>query len=314
MTIGLIFPGQGSQSAGMGEPWRRTESFELAHTAGQLLGVDVERLLLSCDDDELRAPFAAQVATFVLSCIALDHLRARAANSGRNIVPAAVAGHSLGEYSALVAAGALTFEAGVMLVAERGAAMASAAQDRLGVMAASVGLDAATVAAICDRHGDCWPANENSADQIVISGTEAAVANVEIDLRDAGARLVRRLLVGGAYHSPLMAPAATRLGRALDLAPFDDAQCSVVCNVDAAPHTAATEIVELLGRQLTGRVRWLECQQTLFRLGITEVVEVGPGKVLTNLARRSLPGVGAHRCATPQHVDEFLARTDRRVA
>lgn len=317
MSVAWMFPGQGSQRSGMGASWQHTDSFELVSRAGALIDVDAEHLLLSAGDHELVEPLAAQVSTFLHSCLVLDRIGRSTgwAGSAENFrSPVAVAGHSLGEYSALVAAQVLTFEDGLRLVAERGAAMSAAASARLGSMMAVVGLDADRVEEVCAQVTDCWPANENSADQIVISGTAEALAAVGDLLARAGARMLRRIPVGGAYHSPLMVPAANRLALALGATTFSTAAYPVVCNVDAAAHREAADFPTLLQAQLTSRVRWAATMQTLAHLGADTLLEMGPGKVLTNLARRSASGVDAHIVNTPAQVDALVDHASRGVA
>ncbi|MCX4097501.1 ACP S-malonyltransferase [Nocardia sp. alder85J] len=301
MTIALLFPGQGSQHPGMGESWRETPSFDLAVRARARTGIDVPHLLLHADADELVRPQAAQLSIFVHSCMVVDRLRDAGALDDGPIT--AAAGHSLGEYSALVAAGVLTFDDGVRLVSERGAAMAAAAALRPGAMLAVVGLPPDRLAELCAAQPDWWPANENAPEQIVVSGAAETAGAMAERCRAAGARIVRPLAVGGAYHTPLMAPAAARLDRALAATGFADAVLAVVCNVDAAVHRAAADFRPLLSAQLTGRVRWTAALHTLTGLGVTDMVETGPGRTLTGLARRTVPGVATRLCPTPEQAD-----------
>ena len=221
--------------------------------------------------------------------------------------PAAVAGHSLGEYSALVAVGALPYDHGVRLVAERGDAMAEAAENRPGTMAAVLGLDVEHVDVACRRaDADVWLANDNAPGQVVIAGDAAGVTRAGEIAKELGAKRVMGFPVGGAFHTPLMAPARDRLREALKAARFADADIPVIANVDAEVHQSAADWPQLLSAQLCSPVRWRQTMSELGAMGVTQLVEVGPGGVLTGLAKRGLPGVGA--CvSTPADVDGLLA-------
>ena len=293
----------------MGEAWRSTPGWSLVERASEAVGRDLGRLLLEADADELRRPREAQVSTFLASLLALEALREAGALD--RLAPVAVAGHSLGEYSALVAAGAVAPETGLALVAERGEAMQAAADARPGTMAAVLGLDAEGVAAACadarERGEEVWPANDNVAQQLVVSGTASGVEAAGALAKERGARRVVPIPVGGAYHTPLMAPAEERLARALAAAEYADSTLPLVANVDAAPHTAAGEWPGLLRRQLTAPVRWRETLAHLAGEGVDLQVEVGPGGVLTGLAKRGLPGARALSVAGPADVDALLA-------
>lgn len=305
----LTFPGQGSQRPGMGSAWTSTPGWSLVERASDAVGRDLARLLLDAPAEELRRPREAQVSTFLASLLALEALRE--AGVLERLAPVAVAGHSLGEYTALVAAGALTPEAGLALVAERGEAMQAAADARPGTMAAVLGADAEVVAEACAeaREGgaEVWPANDNVAQHVVISGTEAGVEAGGAAAKARGARRVVPIPVGGAYHTPLMQPAEERLGHALSTAVFADAAIPVIANVDAAPHASASEWPALLRRQLTGQVRWRETLERLTGDGVTLLVEVGPGGVLTGLARRGAPGARAVSVSQPDDVGALAA-------
>jgi [acyl-carrier-protein] S-malonyltransferase len=298
-VLALTFPGQGSQRPGMGSAWTAAPSWALVDRASDVAGRDVAALLLEADADELKATRNAQLTTFVASLVALDALR----NAGLP-APDGVAGHSLGEYTALTAAGALSFEDGVRLVTARGEAMQGAADARPGTMAAVLGLDVAEVAAACDAVEDAWVANDNAPGQVVVAGTTAGVEAAGAAAKERGAKRVMALPVGGAFHTPLMAPAAEGLGAALAGAAFSDPQPPVVANVDAARHGAGSDWRELLTEQLCRPVRW---RPTLERLGADVVVEVGPGGVLTGMTKRTLPGARALSVSEPDHVDATLA-------
>ncbi len=276
----LVFPGQGSQRPGMGAPWRDTPGWQLVRDASELVDRDLERLLLEAGADELRATREAQVATFLTSMLAL-----RALPAGLEVV--VVAGHSLGELTALVAAGVLTDMDGLRLVAERGEAMRSAALARPGTMAAVLGLEWDLAVEVLDGVPDAWPANDNAPSHVVVSGTAEGVAAAGSALRDAGARRVLLLPVGGAFHTPLMEPARERLEAALASVRYQPARCPVIANTTAAPYDG--DVALTLSKQLTAPVRW---RGSLLALPpVDRVVEVGAGGVLTGLVKRTLPGM-----------------------
>ena len=296
----------------MGEPWQSTPGWSLVERASDTLGRDIARLLLEAPAEELRRPREAQISTFLASLLALDALRE--AGALEVLQPALVAGHSLGEYTALVAAGVLTPEAGLALVSERGEAMQAAAEERPGTMAAVLGADADVVDAACaavrergGTAGQVWPANDNVAQHVVISGTAEGVEAGGAEAKERGARRVVPIPVGGAYHTPLMEPAQERLGAAIEAATFSDGRIPVVANVDARPHQQAGEWPDLLRRQLTGQVRWRQTLAHLQSENVTLLVEVGPGGVLTGLAKRGAPGARAASVSRPEDVAPLLS-------
>jgi [acyl-carrier-protein] S-malonyltransferase len=286
----------------MGEPWQDHPSWELVAEASEAADRDVEHLLLGAEADELKLTRNAQLATFVLSLVVLD------AVERLGVEPDLLAGHSLGEYTALAASGALDFADGVRLVAERGEAMQVAAEERTGTMAAVLGLDDDQVDIACARVlGDVWVANFNAPGQVVIAGEPDAVAAAGAIAKDLGAKKVLPVAVSGAFHTPLMIPARDRLRKALKELDLRDLELPVVANVDARPHTDHTEWAALLSAQLCTPVRW---RQTLHRLandGITTFVELGPGTVLTGMARRTVAGGRALSVAVPDDLDTLLA-------
>ena len=282
----------------MGAPWAATPSWAAVGLVSDVLGRDVAALLLDADADTLQATRNAQVASFALGLVILDAARAA------GLTWAAAAGHSLGEYTALVAAGVLGPEDAARLVGERAEAMQTAADARPGTMAAVLGLDADAVQASCDAAGgEAWTANDNAPGQIVVAGTHAGVAAASADAKERGGK-VMALAVGGAFHTPLMAGAQERLDRALAAAPFADAAATVVANVDAAPHREAAAWAPLLAAQLCRPVRWREAVLALAGLGVTRVVELGPGGVLSGMVRRTVPDLGRLAVGTP---DELAA-------
>ena len=280
--LAFIFPGQGSQKPGMGRSWIDHPSWSLVALASEASGRDVAALLLDADADELRRTENAQLSTYVLSLVIHDAVRAFGVRA------TVVAGHSLGEYSALTAVGALSLTDGVRLVAARARAMQSAADARSGTMAAVLGADDAVVAEACARAaGDVWVANTNGPGQVVISGDADAIASASAIAKTMGARKVLLLSVGGAFHTPFMAPAADRLRAALDATPFANAEVPVIANVDGLPHQHADQWADLLEAQLTAPVLWRQTMQRMVDDGITTFLELGPGSVLTGLAKRS---------------------------
>jgi [acyl-carrier-protein] S-malonyltransferase len=288
VTVALVFPGQGSQRPAMGAPWVGTPSWSLVHEASDVLARDIGALLLEADAERLRATREAQLTTYVLSMVAFSALP--------SLTVAVVAGHSLGDFTALAAAGVLTFEQGLRLVDARGAAMQAAADARPGTMAAVLGLDDDAVDDVCASVGDAWPANYNAPSHVVVSGTVPGVAAAGTALKDAGGRRILPLPVGGAFHTPLMEPARTRLDAALASASFGVADVPVVSGVTAQEYD---DVRAALSAQLTAPVRWRATCEALLGYGVDTVVEVGPGGVLTGLVKRSLPGVRATSVATP---------------
>jgi [acyl-carrier-protein] S-malonyltransferase len=296
--LAFTFPGQGSQQPGMGRPWADHPSWSIVAAASEASGRDVAALLLDADADELKRTENAQLSTYVLSLVVHDAVTRLGVRGAR------AAGHSLGEYSALTAVGALRLEDGVRLVTERGAAMQAAADARPGTMAAVLGADDDAVAAACEAAaGDVWVANSNGAGQVVIAGDPDAIAEATKLVKDRGARKVLPLPVGGAFHTPFMAPAAERLRAALSATDFGDASMPVVANVDALPHQHADQWRDLLEQQLTAPVRWRESVERMVADGTTVFLELGPGNVLTGMAKRGAPDATAKAVSEPVHLD-----------
>jgi [acyl-carrier-protein] S-malonyltransferase len=300
-VLAFTFPGQGSQRPGMGRPWTDHPSWEVVVEASEVAGRDLARLLLEADLDELTLTANAQLATFVSSLMVLD------AVERVGVEPTMCAGHSLGEYTALAASGAIGFEEGIRLVVERGEAMHHAAEEKLGTMAAILGATDDDVEAACQRsEGEVWVANYNAPKQVVIAGTPEAVERAGTIAKELGARKVVPIPVAGAFHTSLMAPARSRLRKVLSEAPFNAAEVPVVANVDARAHRSAEDWPGLLSAQLCGPVRWRQSLETLAREGATRFVEVGPGGVLTGLARRSVADLTAVAVATPDDLETLL--------
>lgn len=299
--LAFTFPGQGSQQPGMGRPWVDHPSWALVAAASEASGRDVATLLLDADADELRRTENAQLSTYVLSLVVHDAVRQLGVRC------TVAAGHSLGEYSALTAVGALRLEDGVRLVTERGAAMQAAADARPGTMAAVLGADDEVVEEACAKaSGDVWVANSNGAGQVVIAGDADGIAEAGAIAKELGARKVLPLPVGGAFHTPFMASAAERLRAALAATSFANAEVPVLANVDALPHQHADQWADLLDAQLTSPVRWHQTVERMLADGVTAFLELGPGAVLTGMAKRSAPGAAAKAAAEPAALDEVV--------
>ncbi len=299
--IVFTFPGQGSQKPGMGEPWADHPSWELVAEASEASDRDVAELLLHADADTLKQTRNAQLSTFVLSMVTLDAVSRVGAEA------AGYAGHSLGEYSALTAAGSLDFGDAVRLVTERGDAMQAAAEERPGAMSAILGLDDDQVDIACARvAGDVWVANYNAPGQVVIAGTAEAVAEGAEIAKELGAKRAMALPVGGAFHTPLMASARERLAKAIDQTEIRDCDDTVVANVDASVQTEGAVWPGLLNAQLCSPVRWKHSLHTLAELGFTTFVELGPGTVLTGMAKRTIKGSRTLSVSSPNDIDSLL--------
>ena len=273
---------------------------DLYQWASACLGWDLAETLRTASPDELRQTYIAQPAIFCVSVAALRALEA--AGVAR---PAYVAGHSLGEFSALVAAGALSFEAGLLLVARRAEAMQRAADARPGSMSSVLGLSAEGVemAVEATAQGQVLAvANDNAPGNVVVSGEWTALERLPAAAKELGARRVVPLNVGGAFHSPLMAPAVEVFQPHLAAAPLREPAIPVVANATAEPVTSAEELRELLARQLTGRVRWTESVRRMVALGVDTFIEVGPGTVLSGLIKRSVEGTRVLSAANAEGV------------
>jgi [acyl-carrier-protein] S-malonyltransferase len=300
-VLAFTFPGQGSQRPGMGRPWTEHDSWDLVEEASDVSGRDVGRLLLDADAEELKDTRNAQLTTFVSSLMVLD------AVERLGVEPSFCAGHSLGEYTALTATGALGFDDGVRLVVERAEAMHEAGQNNPGTMSAILGLDDELVEVACRRaDSDVWVANFNAPGQIVIAGSAEGVARAVEIAKELGAKKAMSLPVSGAFHTPFMTPARERLRVAIGAAQPRDTEVPIVSNVDAIAHDHGDEWTSLLSAQLSSPVRWKQCLLTLADLGVTGLAELGPGGVLTGMAKRTLEGVRTISVATPDELDKFI--------
>ena len=279
----FVFPGQGAQFVGMGKDLydNNAEAREMFEKANEVLGFRITDLMFNGTEEDLKQTKVTQPAVFLHSVILAKTL-------GDDFKPDMVAGHSLGEFSALVAAGVLPFEQGLKLVETRALAMQKACEATPSTMAAIIGMDDAKVEEICASiDGVCVPANYNSPGQVVISGSFEAIEEACAKFQEAGARRALPLKVGGAFHSPLMEPAREELAKAIHEANFSEPMCPIYQDVDAKPHTNPEEIKENLIKQLTAPVRWSHIVANMAADGMTEAVELGPGKVLQGLIGRT---------------------------
>jgi len=302
--IAAMFPGQGSQYVGMGRDLYDADAGvrERYRTANDILGCDITAISFSGPAEVLVQTTHTQPAIFLHSCAALD----LAVKHG--FVFDFCAGHSLGEYTALYAAGVLSFVHALVAVARRAEFMQQACERNPGTMAAVLNLDWATVLEVCQAiDGVVGPANHNSPDQIAISGGLSAVEKASAHLKERGARRVLPLSVGGAFHSPLMEPAPQQLAEVLDALEFKPARVPVVPNVTAQPTTDPDKLKELLVRQITAPVLWYPTLRRLAESGVDQFVEIGPRNVLAGLARKSLEGVSIGNLESLESIAAFAA-------
>ena len=280
----LVFPGQGSQFSGMGKDLYDASSSakKMFQRADEVLGFGLSDIMFSGSDEDLKQTKVTQPAVFLHSVV-MFYEKFATENFGM------VAGHSLGEFSALVAADVLSFEDALLLVSKRAMAMQKACEMQKSTMAAVIRLDREVVERICaEIEGIVVPANYNSPEQIVISGSEDAIDAACEKMKEAGARRALKLQVGGAFHSPLMEPAREELAEAIMSTHFNDAKVPIYQNVDALPHRGANEIRNNLVSQLTSAVRWSDSVVKMHEDGANEFIEVGPGQVLTGLVAKIL--------------------------
>ena len=282
MKTAYIFPGQGAQFVGMGQDLYNLneETKALFEQANDILGFRITDIMFAGTDEDLKQTKVTQPAIFLHSVILAKAL-------GESFQPAMVAGHSLGEFSALVSAGALTFEDGLKLVSQRANAMQKACEAQPSTMAAILGLDDETVEKICAQVEEVVvAANYNCPGQLVISGSIEGIDKACALLTEAGAKRALKLNVGGAFHSPLMEPAKLELQEAIEATEIKAPSCPIYQNVDAKPYTDPVKIKENIIAQLTGAVRWTQTVQHMLADGAEGFVEVGPGNVLQGLVKK----------------------------
>ena len=290
----FVFPGQGAQFVGMGKDLYENNPVakEMFDKANEILGFNITDLMFNGTDEDLRQTKVTQPAIFLHSVIL-------AKTMGDDFNPDMVAGHSLGEFSALVAAGALSFEDGLRLVSARAQAMQKACEKTPSTMAAVLALPDARVEELCASvtEGVVVPANYNCPGQIVISGSIEGVDAACAKMLEAGAKRALKLKVGGAFHSPLMDPAKIELEAAIKATEIHTPKCPVYQNVDALPHTDPAEIKKNLVAQLTASVRWTQSVKNMVADGATDFTECGPGAVLQGLIKKIDGTVNAHGIA-----------------
>lgn len=287
----FVFPGQGSQFVGMGKDLYDNSALakELFDRANKILGFDITSLMFSGTDDDLKQTKVTQPAVFLHSVIMAKVL-------GDKFKPDMTAGHSLGEFSALVAAGALSFDDGLTLVSKRAQAMQKACELNPSTMAAIIGMEDAVIEQVCSEIDGIVPANYNCPGQLVISGTNEGIDKAIARFTEMGAKRALKLSVSGGFHSPMMEPARAELEKAINEVSFSAPVCPVYQNVTASPVTDPAEIKKNLVAQLTSPVRWTQTIQNMIANGLTEIVEVGPGTVLQGLMRkinRDIPATAA---------------------
>jgi [acyl-carrier-protein] S-malonyltransferase len=305
MNYTFLFPGQGSQKVGMGKDFYN--SSELAKRrfdeCNTVLGRDLASLIFAGPEEALTQTQNTQPALFTVESIICDAIKEK------GVFPNFTAGHSLGEYGALYAAGVVSFKDGLSIVAKRGQLMAEAGVKAPGAMAAVIGLPKEQIVDALTRGvtGVVVCANENSPDQTVISGEIAAVAQACEVLKKVGAKRAIQLPVSGAFHSPLMAPCAEEFAAFLEPFSFSDPKCQLIANVTARPETSGAELKGLLVRQLTSPVRWVDSMASLGAADHGTCLELGPGNVLSGLARKCDSRLNVIPCGTAENVYSFVS-------
>ena len=299
--IVFTYPGQGSQFSGMGSSWLNHPSWELIEEASDATHIDISDLLINANDESLRETQNAQLSTFVLSMLVLDAVERIGLDSTGH------AGHSLGEYSALTASGALDFFDSVRLVNIRGKAMKNAIEENPGTMSAVLGLSDGDVEELCNEiDSDVWVANYNSPGQLVIAGNNSAIEEASDLARKMGAKKVTQLSVAGAFHTPLMSSARAELSEAIENTDIRPPSGVVVANVDGMAHESPETWRALMSAQLCSPVRWTQTIETLLKMNFSTFIEIGPGKVLTGLTKRVEPNTQRLNINEPSDLDQLL--------
>ncbi|NLI97345.1 ACP S-malonyltransferase [bacterium] len=298
MARAFLFPGQGSQEVGMAKSLfdAYLELKNHFENADSVSGLEVLKAMFEGPEEQLKQTQITQPALYVHSLAVFKMLR------NKGIEADFFAGHSLGEFSALAAAGVFSYEDGLKLVSKRGALMSEA---REGAMAAILGLADEDVITLCKGIDDVWPANFNSEGQVVISGSPEGIAKATALAREKGAKRALPLAVSGAFHTPFMQKAAAEFRTFMEGFEFKAPQGKVIPNVTGEPTRDPQEIRKLLGEQLTSPVRWTKTMQTLASLDVTEAYELGPGKVLCGLAKRGIAGAACSSIGTAQEIDSL---------
>ena len=296
MGIAVIFPGQGAQATGLGQPWVDHPAFALVERAEKATGEPLRALLLDAPAEDLARTREAQLVVFLASLLAWEAVGDTLTDEG--IV--AFAGHSLGQVTALTAAGALDFDDGCRLAARRARVTQDAADAAPGRLAALLGATLEQAVEACSAaNGECWVANDNAPGQVVIGGTPAGLDAASTKAKELGVKRVIPLNVGGAFHTPLMQPAADAFKADLAAAPFSPTTIPVLSNVDARAYQDADGWPQRLTDQLVQPVRWAATMPALVALGAATFVEIGPGSTLTAMAKRAMPDIALRNIATP---------------
>jgi [acyl-carrier-protein] S-malonyltransferase len=310
--LAFIYPGQGSQKVGMGADMLAADPAlydRYLDLADEVSGLPVRQLSLSGPMDELTRTEVAQPALFSLALAVTETAR------DAGLEPDFVAGHSLGEYTAAVAAGALSWEDGIRLVSERGRLMAAVQSEHPGAMAAIIGMDADALSALCEEasSGDdaVTLANLNSPTQIVVSGTDTAVDRLVELAPAAGAQRALRLPVGAAFHSPMMRPVQEKMGEAMQTVAWNDARVPLAANYSGTLIQSAEDVQSALLAQIASPVRWVDCVRTLVDNGVRTFVEIGSGRVLSGLVKKIAPEAHIFAADSRKKVSDFAGTRDR---
>jgi [acyl-carrier-protein] S-malonyltransferase len=302
LRVAIVFPGQGTQAAGMGLPWRDHPSWGVVEQAEKAFGAPLADLVLDADDEQLGRTREAQLAVLCTSLVAWDAVRTALAD--REIV--AFAGHSLGQVTALIAADVLAADDGVRFAARRADATQAAADAKPGRMAALLGASIEQAEAVCaSTGGTCWVANDNAPGQVVIAGTPEGIDLAITNAKDHGVKRATPLRVGGAFHTPLMASACETIATGLRDISFGEPSAFVVSNEDAQAYLDGDGWRDRLPRHVTAPVRFRESLETIASLGATHLVEVGHGSMIAGLAKRTVPDLPVLGIATPDDLEHL---------